>query len=104
MAAGAVIGAFVLIAGLAAAGVFDIGGTTELDVQQAEIGVQQVLTDPINGYGRTDLGTVVCNNGQNPVVKKGDGFTCVVAVAGDQRQVSVVFTDDAGTYEVDRPR
>lgn len=81
-----------------------ITGTTELDVNQAQIGVQQVLTDPINGYGRDNVTGVRCNNGVNPTVKAGDSFTCSVNVDGAQRQVTVVFSDDKGSYEVDRPR
>lgn len=81
-----------------------ITGTTELDVNQAQIGVQQVLTDPINGYGRDNVTGVRCNNGVNPTVKAGNSFTCQVSVDGAQRQVTVVFSDDKGTYEVDRPR
>lgn len=81
-----------------------ITGTTELDVNQAQIGVQQVLTDPINGYGRDNVTNVRCNNGVNPTVKAGNSFTCQVSVEGAQRQVTVVFSDDKGTYEVDRPR
>ena len=45
-----------------------------------------------------------CNDGKDPGVKKGASFTCDVVVDGRQRQVLVVFQDDDGTYEVDRPR
>lgn len=79
-------------------------GPVELDVTHAQDGVRQVLTDPINGYGREDVTAVRCNNGVNPTVKKGGSFTCLVTVDGDQRQVLAEFSDDAGTYEVDRPR
>ncbi|ORW14885.1 hypothetical protein AWC18_20245 [Mycolicibacter nonchromogenicus] len=79
-------------------------GPVELDVLQAQEGVRQVLTDPINGYGRADVTGVRCNNGVNPTVRRGSSFTCAVVVDGAQRQVLVEFTDDAGTYAVDRPR
>jgi uncharacterized protein DUF4333 len=75
-----------------------------LDVRQAEAGVQQILSDPINGYGANDVTSVTCNNGSDPVVEQGRGFTCQVTINGARRQVQVVFRDDAGTYEVDGPR
>lgn len=80
------------------------GGGVQLDVGAAQAGVEQVLTDPINGYGRDGVSDVRCNDGRNPIVKKGTGFSCSVLVDGAPRQVAVEFTDDAGTYEVDRPR
>lgn len=79
-------------------------GSVELDVHKAQDGVRQVLTDPINGYGRDNVGDVRCNNGVNPTVRKGSSFSCVVTVDGAQRRVLAEFTDDAGTYAVDRPR
>lgn len=79
-------------------------GPVELDVRKAQDGVRQILTDPINGYGRDNVGDVRCNNGVNPTVRKGGSFSCVVTVDGAQRQVLAEFTDDAGTYAVDRPR
>lgn len=75
-----------------------------LDIGKAQQGVTQVLIDPVNGYGVTTLGSVACNNGTNPVVQQGNGFTCDVVVDGVQRHVAVVFQDDVGTYAVDRPR
>lgn len=83
-----------------------VGGTgpVELDVLAAQDGVRQVLIDPINGYGRDDVADVLCNNGTNPRVRAGNSFTCSVIVDGAQRQVLVEFSDDAGTYAVDRPR
>ncbi|HET9874703.1 MAG TPA: hypothetical protein VFQ37_02930, partial [Mycobacterium sp.] len=44
--------------------------STELDVNDAELGVQQVLSDPINGYGRDNVTVVSCNDGRNPTVRK----------------------------------
>ncbi|WP_234808415.1 DUF4333 domain-containing protein [Mycolicibacter arupensis] len=79
-------------------------GPVELDVSRAQDGVRQVLTDPIDGYGRTDVTNVRCNNGVNPTVRSGTSFTCSVTVDGAARQVRVEFVDDAGTYAVDRPR
>ena len=44
------------------------------------------------------------NNGQNPSADKGTTFTCDVTVNGAQRHVTVVVSDDNGTYEIDGPR
>jgi hypothetical protein len=82
-------------------GVFD---TRVLDVRQAEAGVQQILSDPINGYGANDVSAVRCNNGENPSANEGDSFTCEVDINGAKRRVNVVFQDDNGTYAVDGPR
>lgn len=76
----------------------------ELDVAKAESGVRQILTDPTQGYDVENITDVKCNGGDNPAVKKGDTFTCQVKVNGAKRQVTVLFVDDNGTYEVDRPR
>lgn len=78
--------------------------TTKLDVNKAQQGVQQILTDESNGYGAKNVNDVKCNNGQNPTVKKGDTFTCEVSIDGTKRQVTVTFQDDKGTYEVGRPK
>jgi hypothetical protein len=78
--------------------------TTKLDVNKAQQGVQQILTDEANGYGAQNVNDVKCNNGQNPTVKKGDTFTCEVSIDGTKRQVTVTFQDDKGTYEVGRPK
>ncbi|WP_234806276.1 DUF4333 domain-containing protein [Mycolicibacterium celeriflavum] len=75
-----------------------------LDVRQAEAGVAQILSDPIYGYGANDVTAVECNGGENPKVEAGKGFNCLVSLNGVERQVAVVFRDDAGTYEVDGPR
>lgn len=77
--------------------------TTELDVNQAEQGVVQILTDAVSGYGVTNISDVRCNNGVNPPVKKDSTFKCEATVDGRQRQVTVVFVDDNGTYEVGSP-
>ena len=95
-------GGFALVGGLWFTGFFGGSGTV-LDVRKAEAGVQQILTDPINGYGANDVTAVKCNDG-NTRPSKGAGFTCEVTINGAQRQVQVVFRDDAGTYEVDGPR
>lgn len=75
-----------------------------LDASKAEAGVRRILTDPVDGYGATSVSDVVCNNGRNPQITKGGTFTCSVVVDGRKRTVLVVFQDDTGTYEVDRPR
>ena len=85
-------------------GVIDDSKPIELDVTRASDGVLQILTDPINGYGQNNVTAVLCNNGVNPRVRKGGSFTCVVTVDGAQRRVLVEFSDNAGTYAVDRPR
>jgi len=86
------------------AGVFTPGSGKVLDVRQAEAGVRQILSDPINGYGANNVETVKCNGGRDPVVEAGEGFSCQVVIDGAVRDVQVVFRDDAGTYEVDGPR
>ena len=78
--------------------------TPVLDVAKAQRGVEQVLTDPIDGYGVKSVTDVVCNSGKNPTARKGMGFECDAVVDGTPRRVAVVFQDDAGTYAVDRPR
>jgi hypothetical protein len=75
-----------------------------LNVSKAEAGVQRILLDPADGYGVTSVTDVDCNNGDNPEIKKGGTFTCNVVLDGRKRQVLVVFSDENGTYEVDRPR
>lgn len=77
--------------------------TTELDVNRAEQGVAQILTDTISGYGVTNISNLKCNNGVNPPVRKDNTFKCDATVDGRQRQVTVVFVDDDGTYEVGSP-
>ncbi|MDD7812482.1 DUF4333 domain-containing protein [Mycobacterium sp. CSUR Q5927] len=96
--------ALALLLTLVLRGVVGGSGTVQLDVGHAQDGVRGVLTDPINGYGREQVGDVRCNNGVNPTVRKGSTFTCAVTVDGARRQVLVEFTDNAGTYAVDRPR
>ncbi len=78
--------------------------TTRLDVDKAQAGVQQILTDQTNGYGAKNVKDVKCNNGQSPVVKQGDTFNCEVSIDGTKRQVTVTFRDNSGTYEVGRPK
>ncbi|MFV1362180.1 DUF4333 domain-containing protein [Mycolicibacterium elephantis] len=102
--AGSIIVVFeaaLLVAALWFFGFFD---ERVLDVRQAEIGVRQILSNPINGYGANDVTSVSCNEGKDPTVKRGTGFTCQVVVNGARRSVQVVFRDDVGTYEVDGPR
>jgi Domain of unknown function (DUF4333) len=97
----AIIVAAVLVLGFWKPGWFM---TTKLDVNKAQAGVQQVLTDETNGYGAKNVKDVKCNNGQSPTVKKGDTFNCEVSIDGTKRQVTVTFQDDSGTYEVGRPK
>ncbi|OBK72163.1 DUF4333 domain-containing protein [Mycobacterium sp. 1274761.0] len=78
--------------------------TTKLDVNAAQSGVQQILTDESNGYGAKNVKDVKCNNGQSPTVKKGETFNCEVSIDGTKRQVTVTFQDNDGTYEVGRPK
>lgn len=78
--------------------------SARLDVHQAESGVAQILSDPINGYGANRVVAVACNNGRNPVVRAGATFTCAVEINDTLRRVIVEFTDDNGTYAVDGPR
>lgn len=102
-AAIAVVAVAVIGAGLWAWSSADTNGT-RLNVRQAEAGVAQILTDPINGYGANRVVAVACNNGQNPVVRVGSTFTCAVEINDTLRRVIVEFTDDNGTYAVDGPR
>jgi hypothetical protein len=83
---------------------FDVLKGKVLNVSTAQAGVQRILTDPVDGYGATSVSDVVCNDGDDPEIKKGATFTCEVVVDGRKRHVLVVFHDDNGTYEVDRPR
>ncbi len=104
------IGGVALVGGLWFTGFFERGGGggggsgTVLDVRKAEAGVQEILRNPINGYGANNVSAVKCNNGKNPAVEQGKGFACDVTINGAQRQVQVVFRDNTGTYEVDGPR
>ena len=78
--------------------------TTKLDVNAAQSGVQQILTDESNGYGAQNVRDVKCNNGQSPEVREGATFECEVSIDGTKREVTVTFQDDDGTYEVGRPK
>ena len=93
--------AVVVVAALWAFGYFE---ANVLDVRQAEAGVRQILSDPINGYGANDVESVACNDGSDPTIEQGASFMCQVTINGARRQVQVIFRDDAGTYEVDGPR
>jgi hypothetical protein len=102
--AGLAIVAFEVVVLVVALWFFGYIGGMVLDVRQAEAGVQQILSDPINGYGANEVTSVTCNDGRDPMVEQGEGFTCQVTINGARRQVQVVFRDDAGTYEIDGPR
>ena len=92
-----------VVLGLGMAKVMSLNGN-QLDLHQAEADVKQILTDTGYGYGIDNITAISCNNGVNPQVEKGAGFTCDVVVDGAKRRVAVVFVDDQGSYEVDRPR
>jgi hypothetical protein len=77
---------------------------TQLDVNAAQSGVTQILSDEANGYGAKNVEDVKCNDGKNPTVEKGGNFTCEVSIDGTKREVTVTFQDNDGTYEVGRPK
>lgn len=78
--------------------------TTVINVEQAEAGVREILSDPINGYGANSISALRCNDGRDPSAAKGDSFTCAVEIDGTVRHVYVEFQDDNGTFAVDGPR
>lgn len=98
--------AILIEAALLLSGVSKLGitGGTVLDVTKVQTGVLQVLSDPASGYGANTVTDVSCNSGHNPSADKGATFTCDVVVNGTQRHVTVVVSDDHGTYEIDGPR
>ena len=49
---------------------FDVLRGNVLNVSKAEAGVQRILLDPADGYGVTSVTDVVCNNGDDPEIKK----------------------------------
>jgi len=95
------VAAVAVAVGLLAFGAFD---RQVVDVAKAQDAIKKVVTDPTTGYGIDNVTDVRCNDGKNPSAKKGDTFTCQVTVDGKKRQLTAVFVDDNGTYEVDRPR
>ncbi|MGB8501763.1 DUF4333 domain-containing protein [Mycobacterium sp.] len=97
----AIIVAVVLVMGFWKPGFFV---TTKLDVNKAQQGVKDILTNQTTGYGVDNVSDVKCNGGKNPTVKKGDTFTCDASVDGTHKQVTVTFQDNNGTYEVGRPK
>jgi hypothetical protein len=78
--------------------------TTVINVEQAEAGVREILSNPINGYGANSISALRCNDGRDPSAAKGSSFTCAVEIDGTVRQVYVEFQDDKGTFAVDGPR
>ncbi|GAS95594.1 uncharacterized protein RMCC_2560 [Mycolicibacterium canariasense] len=100
------IGAAIALMAVAAVGVWawKFRNSTVIDVAQAEAGVRQILSDPINGYGSNTISALRCNDGKNPSAAKGDSFTCEVEINGTVRHVTAVFSDDKGTFAVDGPR
>jgi hypothetical protein len=93
--------AVVLVTGFWAPGFFK---TSVLDVNRAQDGVRQILTDPNTGYGAPNVTDVACNNGANPTIEKGATFTCDATINGAKHKVTVTFQDDSGTYGVGRPQ
>lgn len=93
---GAVV-AVLVIAGIVVAALMLLG-TDKLDQKAAQEGVQKILTE---SYGAQDVTDVSCPSGEE--VKKDAQFTCKVKVDGEDKTVTVTFTDDEGTYEVGRP-
>ena len=87
-------------------GVSELGftGGKVLDVTKVQAGVLQTLSDPASGYGANTVTDVSCNHGRNPSAERGATFTCDVTVNGAPRHVTIVVSDDNGTYEIDRPR
>jgi hypothetical protein len=98
--------AVLIAAAVILVGVTRLGATggKVLDVAKVQVGVLQTLSDPAGGYGANTVTDVSCNNGHNPSANKGTTFTCDATVNGAQRHVSVVVSDDYGTYEIDAPR
>ena len=78
--------------------------TTKLDVNAAQSGVQQILTDETNGYGAKNVKDVKCNNGAEPHRQEGRHLRLRGQHRRHQAQVTVTFQDDKGTYEVGRPK
>ena len=78
--------------------------TKKIAVDGVQREVQQILTDRVTGYSADDIKNVNCNNGRNPTVEKGGTFTCDVNVRGQQRQLTVTFQDNDGTYSVGLPQ
>jgi hypothetical protein len=95
------IGASVLLGNISK---LSAAGGTFLDVAKVQAGVLQTLADPAGGYGANTVTEVSCNNGRNPSAKRGTTFTCDATVNGAPRHVTVVVSDDNGTYEIDGPR
>ncbi|WP_293001549.1 DUF4333 domain-containing protein [Mycobacterium sp.] len=95
------IGVAILLAHLSSMGV---GGGTVLDVTKVQAGVLATLSDSASGYGANSVTDVSCNGGRNPSAAKGTTFVCDAIVNGAARHVSVLVSDDHGTYEIDRPR
>jgi hypothetical protein len=96
--------AVVLVIAAVAVWQFLFRDATVINVEQAEAGVREILSDPINGYGANSISALRCNDGKDPPAAKGDSFTCAVEIDGTIRQVYVEFQDDKGTFAVDGPR
>ena len=64
----ALVVAVVLVLGFWKPGFFV---TTKLDIDAAQSGVQQILTDESDGYGAKNVKDVKCNNGAEPDGQEG---------------------------------
>jgi hypothetical protein len=103
----AAAGVVVLIAAAVLVGLITEVGTNGgavLDVAKVQTGVVQTLSDPASGYGTNSVTDVSCNGGRNPSARKGTVFACDATVNGVPRHVTVLVSDDQGTYEIDGPR
>jgi hypothetical protein len=97
--------AVLIAAAVILVGVTRLGATggKVLDVAKVQAGVLQTLSDPAGGYGANTVTDVSCNNGHNPSANKGTTFNCDAIVNGAQSHVTVVVSDDNGTYEIGSP-
>ena len=72
-------------------------------MSKVQTGVLLTLSDPASGHGANTVTDVNSNNGRNPSADKGTTFTRD-ARQRRPRDVTVVVSDDKGTYEIDGPR
>lgn len=101
-------GGVVLLVGIATListiGRLSMTSGTVLDVGKVQAGVLRTLSDPASGYGANIVTDVSCNNGRNASATRGTTFTCDANINGAQRHITVLISDDSGTYEIDGPR
>lgn len=99
VAGGIAIAALVAVGGFVTPGFF-VG--KRLDVDNAEKSIAALLSDPTNTFGA--VSDVRCNDGHDPRVKRGSGFTCTLTIDGREKQVTATFTDNDGNYQVGVPK